>query len=111
VSWTQNDTAPTGTFTLSSTNPATGVTTTANLTGATVTMHVTRPDGTVITRTAGSAGLAVSSATAPATIAYDPQTGDLTLEGVYKFEHEVLYANGKRQTFGDVREYVDGELA
>jgi hypothetical protein len=100
-----NDTAPTGTFTLTSSGtPA------PNLTGATTVMHAKRPDGSLITRTVGTSGLTVTSATNPATIGYDPQIGDLTFEGTYRFEFEVVYVSGKRQTFGDVLEYVDGEL-
>jgi hypothetical protein len=100
-----NDTAPTGTFTLSSSG-----TPVPNLTGATVTMHAERPDGSLITRAAGGSGLTVTSSTNPATIGYDPQIGDLTFEGTYRFEFEVVYVSGKRQTFGEVLEYVDGEL-
>jgi hypothetical protein len=37
-------------------------------------------------------------------------TFTLTSEGTYRFEFEVVYVSGKRQTFGDVLEYVDGEL-
>jgi hypothetical protein len=73
-------------------------------------MHARRPDGSLFTRVVGGSGLVVTSATNPATIGYDPQIGDLTFEGVYEFEFEVVYASGKKQTFRDVLEKVEDEL-
>ena len=67
-------------------------TTPANLTGATLELHLTRPDKTVITR----AGIIVDGASG--TWRYEWQAGEL-VAGRWEVEVQVTYSNGKPQTF------------
>ena len=80
------DTAPDLTGTCSS------GTTPANLTGATLELHLTRPDKTVITR----AGVVVDGAAG--TWRYTWQTGEL-VAGTWAVELQVTYSGGGLQTF------------
>ncbi len=106
MSWTQNDQAPAGTFTLSSDGVP------ANLTGATIIMHCRREsDGTVFSRNVGGNGLTILSNVA-GTISYIPQVTDLTLAGTYLFEFQVTWSGPVGpQTFRQWREYVNPEIA
>jgi len=60
-----------------------------NLTGATVKFIFTKPDGTVINRSA-----TVVSAAA-GTVKYEWQTGDTTIAGVMRAEWEITFPGGK----------------
>ena len=64
----------------------------ANLTGATLELHLTRPDKTVITR----AGVIVDGAAG--TWRYTWQTGEL-VAGTWAVELQVTYSGGQVQTF------------
>jgi hypothetical protein len=81
-------------YTVGDTAPALTGTVSADLTGATVEVHVQRPDGTVFSR-AGT----VTTAPAPAAWSLQLVTGDLTLGGVYRVEVQATFSNGKIQTF------------
>lgn len=71
----------------------------ANLTGATsVTAHIRRPDGSTFSRTAQPGGGVDGAWSMPL------QTGDLTTGGLYYVELEVVFGNGKTQTFADTGE-------
>jgi hypothetical protein len=80
------DTAPDLTGTLTS------GTTPADLSGATIALHLTRPDKTVITRAA-----TIVTATA-GTWRYTWQAAEL-VPGMWSVEAEVTYAGGAVQTF------------
>lgn len=98
--FTTNDTAPTLTGTCKSGSSP------ADLTGATLAVHIARPDKTVLTKTA-TAVSAVDGTWAAAAWA----TGDLTSKGVYKVEVEVTYASSLVQTFAGADFYVRPEIA
>jgi hypothetical protein len=105
----------TGTLTVNDTRPDTILALTSdavavNLTGATCVLHVTRPDGSKVTRTAPAGGFTVTNAVA-GTCTYRWQTGDLTVAGVYLLEVQVTYADTGVQTFGPQNAYVKDELA
>ena len=95
----QGDTAP----------PLTGACTTAgqpaDMTGATGTVHVRKPDGTVLSRTATW----TSQAQGAWSLTWQP--GDLDTPGAYQAEVEVTYTGGAVQTFGPVSFYVQPQLA
>ena len=76
-----------------------------SITGATLEVHVRRPDGTVITR----AGVPVTPATGEWSMPL--QVGDLTVAGTHRVEVQVTYAGGKVQTFGPDRLPVDPQIA
>lgn len=81
-------------YTVGDTAPAITGTVSADLTNATVEVHVQRPDTTVFSR-AGT----VTSAPAPGAWSLTLIAGDLTLAGVYRVEVQVTFSNGKIQTF------------
>jgi hypothetical protein len=103
ATFTRGDTAPDLTGTCSSV--ANGVSTPANLTGATLELHITRPNGTILT-VVGS----IVSATA-GTWAYTWVAGDLSIAGVHNCEVQVTYSNGRVQTFGPQSFLVTDQLA
>ena len=74
------------------TGTCTSGTTPANLTGATLELHLTMPDKTVITR----AGVIVDGAAG--TWRYTWQTGEL-VAGTWAVELQVTYSGGGVQTF------------
>jgi len=85
-------------FTVGDTEPALTGTVNANLTGATVELHLLKPDGTTaLTRDTGN-GLAVTAA-ATGAWAYTWSAGDLDVDGLWSVELEALWAGGRRQTF------------
>lgn len=69
----------------------------ADLTGATLAVHVKRPDGTVINR----AGTIVDAAGGD--WSFDLVDGDLTVVGTYKIEIKVTFSNGEHQVYGTDR--------
>ena len=81
------------TLTVGDTAPTITGTASANLTGATLELHIKRPDKTVVTKAAaivdGAAG--TWSATLGA--------GDLNQAGTYYTELQVTFSNGKVQSF------------
>ena len=85
---TSGDTAPTLTMLCASDGVA------ANLTGATVAVHVQRADATVINRAATS----VTPLTGEVSLHWID--GDLTVPGRYYVEAQVTYSNSDKQTFG-----------
>src|SRR6478752_5886991 len=93
MSLTVNDTRPDATLTC--TSNAVGV----NLTSATCVLHVKRPDGTSVTRTAPAGGFTVTTP-ASGVCTYRWQTGDLTISGNYTLEVQVTYSDTGIQTFG-----------
>ncbi len=99
MSLTVNDSRPDLTGTCTSAGAA------VNLTGATLALHIRRPDGTVLTKPA--------AVTAPLTGAWSYRwaAGDLNAAGNYSVEAQVTYADGGVQTFGPQTFYVQGELA
>jgi hypothetical protein len=80
-------------YTVGDTFPNLTGTVSADLTGATLSVHVARPDGTVFSH----AATAVSPTAGTWTMAFS--AGDISLEGVYRVEVEVTFSNGKVQTF------------
>ena len=100
------DTSPAFTATLSSVDRVTKVATAANLTGATVVLHFATPSGalspaaTVVSPTAG-------------TISYAWSGTDLTdaRVGVWQWEAQVTFSNGKVQTFPGGSFRVAAQLA
>jgi hypothetical protein len=105
TAFTTGDTAPDFTATLSNVDPVSNVSTPANLTGATVVLHFTRPDATILTVTA-----ALVLATA-GTIAYTWVTGDLSVAGPWRVEAQVTFSNGRIQTFGPMAFGVTKQIA
>ena len=93
------------TFTTGDTAPALTGTVNANLTGAAVELHLRKPDGTTLTKTA--------QVTDPATGAwsYAWQVGDLDAAGVWEVEAQVTYSDATVQTFGPQRFVVVPEIA
>lgn len=82
-------------YTVGDTAPNLTGTVNADLTGATATAHVARPDASVFTH-----AVTVSSPTATSSSwSMTLVTGDLNQAGVYRVEVEVLFSNGKTQTF------------
>lgn len=102
---TTGDTAPVLSGVCSNRDPASGVTTVADLTGATVAVHVRRSDGAVLTKAATLVDAAEGSWTT------SWATDDLSTDGTYKAEAEVTFSNGKIQTFGPVRFKVKQQIA
>lgn len=78
----------------------------ADLTGATVAVHVRRPDGGVINR----AGV-LSVTPTDGTVSLAWTTGDLTGVGAYLVEAQVTYSTGEVQTFGMPGFYVREQIA
>ena len=66
----------------------------ANITGATLALHLKKPDNTVVTK----AGVIVSGSAG--TLSYSWLTNDLDQAGAWSVEVQVTYSNGKIQTFG-----------
>jgi hypothetical protein len=101
---TVNDTRPDAVLSCSSDGVA------SNLIAATAVLHITRPDGTKITRTAPAGGFTITTA-ATGVCTYRWQAGDLTVAGVYLLEVQVTYSDAGIQTFGPQNVYVKDELA
>ena len=77
----------------------------ANLTGATVELHIRWNDATTVTKAAtvtDAAGGAWS---------YSWQPTDLTIPGRSQVEAQVTYSDGGVQTFGPTNFYVDQQIA
>ena len=66
----------------------------ANITGATLALHLKKPDGTIVNKT----GTIVSGTAG--TWSYSWLAGDLDQSGSWSVEVQVTYSNGKIQTFG-----------
>lgn len=81
-------------YTVGDTAPALTGTVSAGLAGATVEVHVQRPDGTVFSR-AGT----VTATPAPGAWSLQLIVGDLTLAGVYRVEVQATFSGGAIQTF------------
>lgn len=104
MSLTVGDTRPDLTGTCSNTDPVTGVTTAANLSGSALALHITRSDGSTLTKV----GTIVSG---PAgTWSYRWVGGDLTVPGAWKVEVQVTYSDAGIQTFGPSSFYVKDQL-
>lgn len=69
----------------------------ADITGATLAVHIRRPDGSVINRPG-----TIEDATGGGW-SFDLVDGDLSLRGTYKIEVHVDYSGGGDQTFGTDR--------
>jgi hypothetical protein len=82
-------------YTVGDTLPLLTGTVSADLSGATLEIHIARPDNTVISRT----GSVVTPGAANSTWSFQLVGGDLTLAGVYRVEVEVHFAGGGTQTF------------
>lgn len=80
-------------YTVGDTAPALTGTVNADLTSASLIVHIARPDGTVISR----AGTIVSAVAG--TWSFQLVAGDLTLPGVYRVEVEVTFSGSNIQTF------------
>lgn len=92
MSFTVGDTAPALTGTCSN---RTGTTlTAANLTGATLALHIRKPSGTVLTKTP------VVVSAAAGTWSYTWQAAELSEDGVWSVEVQVTYSDTTVQTFG-----------
>jgi hypothetical protein len=100
------DTSPAFTATLSNVDRATKVSTAANLTGATVAVHFLTPDVPL-----SVAATIVDAATG--VVSYEWVTGDLTdaRVGVWDWEAQVTFSNGKIQTFPGGTFRVAAQLA
>ena len=104
--FTAGDTAPDFTATLENVDPVSKVATAANLTGAGVVLHFATPAGSF------TATAALVSATA-GTISYSWAGTDLTdaRVGVWSWEAQVTFSNGKVQTFPGGSFRVAAQLA
>lgn len=100
---TKGDTSPDLTGTCST--ELNGVVTVANITGATLALHIKKPSGTVLTKV----GTIVSGVAG--TWSYTWVAGDLDEAGVYEVENQVTYSNGRIQTFGPDKVAVQDQLA
>lgn len=80
-------------YTVGDTAPALTGAVSAELTNATLEVHVARPDGSVFSH-AGTAVDAVAG-----TWSMQLVDGDLTLAGVYRVEVQVTFGGGQVQTF------------
>lgn len=92
-------------FTVGDDAPALTGTVNADLTGATVELHLLKPDRTVLTVAADvtdEAGGAWSYAWAD---------GDLDQSGGWQVEAQVTFSSGRVQTFGPERFNVDPQIA
>lgn len=98
------DTSPALTGT-ASTKAASGVATPANLTGATVVLHIHKPRRTLLTKSAtivdATAGKWTSQWLA----------GELSVAGQWVVEAQVTFSNGSVQTFGPATFYVADQIA
>lgn len=65
----------------------------AVITGATLELHIRRPDGTTLTEPASIVSGPAGTWSAPF------EAGDLTVAGDYYVELQVTYSNGDQQTF------------
>ena len=83
----------TATLTVGDTAPTLTGTVNNNITGATLALHVQRPDATVFTRTASIVNGAAGTWSAQL------QSGDLTLAGAYLTELQVTYSDSTVQSF------------
>lgn len=85
--------------------PVSGATTAADLTGATVVLHIKRADRTILTKTA-----TITDADS-GTWSYRWLTGELNSAGSWWVETQVTYSDGGIQTFGPARFSVRDEIA
>ena len=76
-----------------------------NLTGATLAVHVKRPDLTVVNLTGAIVDAAAGTWTAPW------GAGDLSVRGKHDVEVQVTFSGGKVQTFGPNQFYVGPQIA
>lgn len=76
-----------------------------NITGATLALHITKPSGTVLTKT----GVIVSGAAG--TWSYTWAAGELDEGGAWTVEVQVTYSGGAIQTFGPTDFAVQTQLA
>lgn len=108
---TTGDTAPGLSGICSNKDPVTQVVTVADLTGATVEVHVRRADGSVVTKTATlvDADEGSWSTTWSGPVGDDP--ADLSVNGTYFAEAQVTYSGGLIQTFGPVPFKVRRQIA
>lgn len=82
-----------------------------DLSGATVKIHLTKPDKTLVT--ADDSGAVTVESAADGEVKYDFQTGDLDQRGSYNYEWEITFGDGTVQTYPseDKREiWVRNEL-
>lgn len=93
------------TFTTGDTAPALTGTVNANLTGATIELHIKRADGTVLTVPATITDAATGA------WSYEWATGDLNVRGDWKVEAQVTYSDTTVQTFGPQRFFVVPQIA
>jgi len=96
------------TFTVGDTlPPLTGTCTSSagvvNGTGAACVAHISRPDGTILSRAA--------TVSATGTFSVTWQAGDLIVPGNHAIEVEVTFSAGAVQTFGPVTFYVQPQIA
>lgn len=77
----------------------------ASLTGASVSVHVRKPDGTTFVR------VGATSPDEGGGVTLTWEVGDLTIQGIWQVEAEVLYSSGRVQTFGPARFAVHDQLA
>lgn len=99
ATFVQGDTSPALTGTCTSDGAA------ANITGATLALHIRKPSGTTVTKV----GTIVSGAAG--TWSYTWLAGDLDEAGPHKVEVQVTYSGGSIQTFGPVSFAVEEQLA
>lgn len=103
MSLTVGDTRPILTGTCQSQTGAT--LTPANITGATLAIHLRKPSGSVVTKT----GVIVSGTAG--TWSYTWLTGDLDVEGNWTCEVQVTFSDGSIETFGPTKFNVAPQLA
>ena len=83
-----------------------------DITGADVSIHITKPDGETITADA-TGGVDIVDPDG-GQVNYDFQSGDLDQQGRYLYEWEVTFANGETQSYPSESEraiWVRDELA
>ena len=93
------------TFTVGDTAPALTGTVNADLTGASVEVHLRKPDGTTLTKAATITDAATGAWSTPWA------ADDLDTAGVWEAEAQVTYSDSTVQTFGPVRFVVQPQIA
>jgi hypothetical protein len=78
----------------------------ANVTGATLELHLKKPDGTVVDKTP-----TVTNALTGAWTSGKFAAGEIDIAGLWYVEVEVTYSGGAVQTFGPARWRVGDQIA
>lgn len=77
-----------------------------NLSGADFVAHIQRPTGPPIPK-----DVTITDADTAAWVAADWEAGDLNVDGIWEYEVEVTWADGRPQTFPGEKFYVRPQIA